>query len=248
MKDLRAIRTLTPNEFLEAFPFHICFDIDLKIKGLGRVLERYIPNKNQNSNLEDLVDGFHPEGKLNLEVIKSHKGKLFIFRFKWSPFLLRGQLIERNENGEFLFLGSPWLTASEDLLKYNLTMNDFALFDPIVDLLQLGQAKEMAAQDIEKLAENLKLKSSELEKANSFLKENNLQLVAAKEAAESATKAKSEFLARMSHEIRTPMHGMLSMIDILNQKALEPESREYLQIMKDSSVSLLTIINDILDL
>lgn len=70
----------------------------------------------------------------------------------------------------------------------------------------------------------------------------------AKQAAESANRAKSEFLVNMSHDIRTPMNGIMGMSKLLTITELTDEQKEYLGYIESSGRNLLALIDDILDL
>ena len=79
------------------------------------------------------------------------------------------------------------------------------------------------------------------------LKRTQEQLRAARDAADAASRAKSDFLANMSHEIRTPMNAILGMTELLLDTRLTPTQREYLGLVHESGESLLGLLNDILD-
>jgi signal transduction histidine kinase/DNA-binding response OmpR family regulator len=79
------------------------------------------------------------------------------------------------------------------------------------------------------------------------LREASDELTRAKSAAESASRAKTEFLATMSHEIRTPLNGVIGMSELIQETSLSDEQKEFTGTLRSSAQSLLSLLNDILD-
>jgi signal transduction histidine kinase len=127
-----------------------------------------------------------------------------------------------------------------------------ALGDAMLRLAESGDFRQRAPvvgdPVFARLSESFNELMVRLQANDAALRHTLRELTVARDAAEAANVLKSQFLANMSHEIRTPLNGVLAMAQIMEMSQLDPRQRERLSVIRNSGETLLTVLNDVLDL
>ncbi|WP_414662503.1 ATP-binding protein [Horticoccus sp. 23ND18S-11] len=220
--------TLSAAEFDAVFPFHVAMGGDGRITRTGRSLAKVAPAARPGVAFDAVFAPQRPDDPFETTRLRAADERLYTIRAIAGGVIFRGQMQVLGDG--VVFLGSPWLGDTRDLEKIGLTLTDFAVHDPTLDLLQALQVQRIAADDLHRLADQLRIQSAQLE---------------------SSARVKDTFLASMSHELRTPLVGILGLTESMIEGVagtLNEKQARYLRIVEGSGRRLLALVNDILDL
>ena len=153
---------------------------------------------------------------------------------------------------------APIITLGVQLLSISILLTVVAvmlahkfgktLATPIMMLCEkVGSAASTVRCSPTGTGDELEMLASAFDKARDEMEKSHHEIKIAKEIAENAVRARSEFFALMSHELRTPMHGVIGMTDVLMLSELSPEQKDAVETIRSCGDILLNVINDVLD-
>lgn len=146
----------------DAFPFAFSWDSDMRILQAGRSIRRFLPNQAGGCLVPDLFELHRPTGKLDAGWLDANQGVLLLLRLKRPGLLLRGHVVAITPHGPWLFIGAPWLSKTEELDELGLTVSDFAIQDPVVDVMYLLQLQRSANKELHQVNLLLNQKAASL--------------------------------------------------------------------------------------
>jgi two-component system, sensor histidine kinase and response regulator len=165
---------LTSADFTRLFPFYLEIGADGVIRKAGPALMRSCPGIQTGRVFTEVVTPLRPEEPLNVEKLRNSPEVLFLIQDIQTGLRLRGQWLAGVE-GRVIFVGSPWLSDAAEMSSHNLSVNDFAIHDPAVDLLHILRTQKMATSDLRRLTEKLTAQSAKLKQTNARIVEQEAE-------------------------------------------------------------------------
>lgn len=153
------------DSFNRLFPFYILIDDALKIKSFGKSIVKIFPQIQDSSSFTDCFDISRPylENPTFQELV-INSNQLIVLKCKKSDMSLRGQF-ELHHNS-LLFVGSPWFNSMHEVVEKKLTLHDFALHDPLLDLLHVLNNQENTSAELKELLTTINNQKNKLKQAN----------------------------------------------------------------------------------
>lgn len=152
-------------QFDHLFPFHLIFDERLVICQTGRSLKKLLPHAVGTSVL-DTFQILRPKiSTITFDDLRQFEDLVIVKTKNENPILFRGQIEYLEKEKRVLVIGTPWFRSMEDVMNHNLNLHDFAISDPMIDLLHILKTEEIVSREVKELLEKVndqKRKSDEM--------------------------------------------------------------------------------------
>ena len=166
---------LVGEQFAAAFPFHLVIAPDLSLLQVGATLSRIATNLAPGVPLANCFTILLPEEcQISYPWIVANRSRFVLLEHRTTGLQLRGGFTLLPDTGTLLFLASPWITDSSAMSDLGLGLEDFAVHDPMADLLMVLQFNKQALSDAQAVARKLTLRQGELRVANADRKSTRL--------------------------------------------------------------------------
>ncbi|MBM3847544.1 MAG: PAS domain S-box protein, partial [Verrucomicrobia bacterium] len=145
-----------PAGMLDAtFPFHLHWDRELRLCSTGRSLAKALPGAKAGTSIHDLFRLRRPVSEMGHALFHQDGSLLFLFEAIPNGMMLRGQILELDDDAGYLMLASPWIADPDEIERLGLTLADFAVHDQTMDMLQVVQMHRMTIDDLKQLNKKL---------------------------------------------------------------------------------------------
>lgn len=155
------------SQFNRLFPFYILINDNLTVVDYGHTLQKMFPDKTNQLFQQHFTLKRPFDALATFDSLKNIAGQQVIVECKHiNKIILRGQIEYLSVKNEILFLVSPWFGSIEEVVENNLTLDDFAYHDPLIDMLQILKTQEVSGDDLRHLLKTVSQQKNELKKAN----------------------------------------------------------------------------------
>lgn len=155
------------DQFNHLFPFYLLIDKEMKMRSVGKSIEKLCA-----LNVDDFFGKYfivpRPLTSVNhfQDLVQLKNQLVVIENIQNKEIVIRGQFEYLESSEEVLFIGSPWFNSVEQVSGSNLTINDFAYHDPLIDLLHVLKTRDITNDDLKKLVHSFNKQKEDLKKAN----------------------------------------------------------------------------------
>lgn len=231
---MSAARRVPLSALERAVPFLLVIDRQRRVTHIGRLFRQVCPAISVGDLATDHLDFVGPEhDNLSSPDLSSLLNRSLTLQLVDRPLRFRAELLV--DGRHILVLANPLFTSRRQLESMNLELDDLPPSHPLGEYLALLNSLRGSLRETRDLSERLA--------------SHQRELLASRQAAESANAAKTRFLATTSHELRTPMHGVLGLLDAtLSDDRVPPDLQERLTLARSSAQGLLGLLDDLLDL